>query len=296
MTDEATNPVGSDDNPVDEGTVQPEAEVETESETEIEPELDDDGNPVEGPDEPDEEEIELDDFKLKLPKDQAQKAREALLRQADYTRKTQELAEQRKAFQSERETVQRATNAEIGALAKAQGFEQEIARYADIDWDAWYQQDYQAAQIAESKLNRLKSGRADAIQELTQMRQQRTIAEQQETARLIDEGRKVLARDIQGWNDNLARDLITTGVKEYGFDQSEIEEFTDPRMVKVLHDAHQWRKSQGKQKTVDKQIAAQQVKPASRIGAKSAPPSGLDDRLSADEWVRRRNEQLRKRG
>jgi hypothetical protein len=41
-------------------------------------------------------------------------------------------------------------------------------------------------------------------------------------------------------------------------------------------------------------VAAQQVQPAASVKARGAPPAGLDDRLSPDEWVRRRNAQLRK--
>jgi hypothetical protein len=47
---------------------------------------------------------------------------------------------------------------------------------------------------------------------------------------------------------------------------------------------------------VQNTLAAQQVQPAAVVKARGAPPAGLDDRLGADEWVKRRNAQLRKRG
>ena len=121
--------------------------------------------------------------------------------------------------------------------------------------------------------------------------QQRGLEEQRETARLIEQGRAELARDIRGWSDTLAAALLETGVKQYGFDRAEIEEFTDPRMVKVLHDAHQFHILQGKQKQAQAVQAAQGVRPAARVGGSAAPPSGLDDRLSAEEWTRRREAQ-----
>jgi len=291
MEDDTTNPVDGGDTSVEE-TEALDTEVETEAQDD---DVEDSSGEEEQSDaEPEDEyeEIEWDGRKAKIPAFM----KDGFLRQADYTQKTQALAEERKALQTERSAIQQATNAEIAALANVQGIDAELARYSDIDWDTWYNQDPQSAQVAESRFNRLTRQRGEVLNQFTQLRQQRTIHEQQETARLIEEGRQVLARDIKGWNDNLARELLDTGVKEYGFDKAEIEDFTDPRMVKVLHDAHQWRKAQSKQKAVQNHTAAQQVKPATRVKAKSPAPTGLDDSLPPDEWVRRRNEQLRKRG
>lgn len=293
MEDDTTNPVDGGDTSVEE-TEALETEVETEDQTEDAEDSSEDTEEEQSEAEPEDEyeEIEWDGKKAKIPAFM----KDGFLRQADYTQKTQALAEERKALQTERSNIQQATNAEIAALASVQGINAELARFEGIDWDTWEQQDPQAAMLAQNRFNRLTRERGEALNQFTQLRQQRTIHEQQETARLVEEGRKVLARDIKGWNDNLARELLDTGVKEYGFARDEIEDFTDPRMVKVLHDAHQWRKAQSKQKAVQNHIAAQQVKPATSVKAKSAPPTGLDDRLSADEWVRRRNAQLRKRG
>lgn len=293
MEDDTTNPVDGGDTSVEEIEAL-DTEVETEAQDDdVEDSTEGDEPEGEQPEEEEEyEEIEWDGRKAKIPAFM----KDGFLRQADYTQKTQALAEERKALQTERATIQQATNAEIAALASVQGIEAELARYSDIDWDTWYNQDPQAAQVAESRFNRLTRQRGEVLNQFTQLRQQRTIQEQQETARLVEEGRKVLARDIAGWDDNLARELLDTGVKEYGFARDEIEDFTDPRMVKVLHDAHQWRKAQSKQKAVQNHTAAQQAKPAARVKARTAPATGLDDRLSADEWVKRRNAQLRKRG
>ena len=86
----------------------PEAEREEQDSPETEPELDDDGNPIEGPDgqadaelEPGLAEVEIDGKTYKLPPE----LKDGFLRQADYTRKTQELAEQRRRMEAEREAA-----------------------------------------------------------------------------------------------------------------------------------------------------------------------------------------------
>src|SRR4051812_33013567 len=66
-------------------------------------------------------------------------------------------------------------------------------------------------------------------------------------------------------------------------------------MVKVLHDAWQYRKLTSRQQQAQRHAAAQGAQPAARVGTSASPPAGLGDSLSVDEWARRRNEQGRKR-
>lgn len=294
MADEtATNPVdGADTSELDTGTETQEVELETTEE----PQFDDDGNeiiPV-----VEDEEIELDGgLKIKVPKDAAEAAKAHLLRQADYTRKTQEVAEARKALEAERATVYQASAAELTARAQIVAFDQQIANFGNVDWDAWEENDPFEAQKGWRQFQTLQQQRGQLAGQLSQHVQQRTIEQQRATAKRVDEGLAVLSRDIKGWSPQLAATLKDAGVKEYGFEQAEIDEDfgSDPRMVKVLHDAYQWRQSQGKQKQAKSHEAAQQARPAAKVGGASAPPAGLDDRLSAEEWTRRRNAQVRKR-
>src|SRR5688572_10024557 len=141
MTDEtATNPVEGGDTSVEDTEAQ-QQEVEQQEE---EIELDEEGNPIAR--EAEDEEIELDDLKLKVPKDQAQKVREALLRQADYTRKTQEVAKAREALEAERSSIHQASQAEIGALAQVSAIDQRLAQFQGVDWQAWAREDPFSAQ------------------------------------------------------------------------------------------------------------------------------------------------------
>src|SRR4051812_34876614 len=73
-------------------------------------EPDADGN-VEGGEAPDTFEVELDGQVHTLPA----ALKGAFLRQADYTRKTQELAEHRRALEADRQAVAQAAGAQAGA-------------------------------------------------------------------------------------------------------------------------------------------------------------------------------------
>jgi hypothetical protein len=304
--DTATNPVGdADTSLVDTGSPAQEVPLDTlgtgpstgSGQGLDEPQLDEDGNPIEDPStgsgqaENDVEEIEHDGRKYQVPK----ALKEAFLRQADYTRKTQEVADLRRAVEAERQAIRGAGEAEVAARAQLVTIDQQLAYYNRIDWDAWEDQDPFEAQKGWRQFQQLQNARGQAAGQFAQAAQQRHLVQQQETARLIEEGRAVLAREIKDWSPRLAEALLEHGVRQYGFQRGEIEEFTDPRMVKVLHDAWQFRSLNQKQQQAQRHAAAQSAQPAARVGTSASPPQGLADNLSVDEWARRRNEQVRKR-
>lgn len=282
---EATNPV--------EGIEPEDTGVETEVHEETQ--FDDDGNPIEDQAE-EEEEIELDDdLKLKLPKSQAEKLRLAAMRQADYTRKTQELSEARKAFEAERQSTAHADEAELAARANVALIDRQLQNYAKVDWNAFNDTDPFEAQKAFQNYQLLKDHKANAQTFLEQAKAQRTERQQSEIATAVQAGAAELARDIPGWSPDLAAKLQDFGAKEFGLSRDDFDNVTDPRAVKLLHAAYQWQQHQTKAKKTQAIQKQQEVTPAATVSRAKAPATGLDDRLSTDEWLRRRNAQLAKR-
>jgi hypothetical protein len=291
---ETTNPV--------EGADVPETEVEAEVQTE--PQFDDDGNPIEDQAEPEEEEeIDLDDLKLKLPKSEAEKVKAALLRQADYTRKTQELAEHRKAFEAEQASYQQASQQEQSARANLTLIDNQIAQYSKVNWNAFHDSDPFEAQKQFAQFQLLKDARTQTVTylgHLDQERQSKQKSAEAETLRaltkLLDEGTPELKKEIPDWSRDKAAKLTDATMRNYGFTRDDLGLIDDPRLYRVMNDAAAWRDHQAKTKKAQTIQKQQEVQPAAKASRSSAPPQGLDDRLSADEWLRRRNAQLARRG
>lgn len=246
-------------------------EVETEAldTGEAEVELDEDGNPVETVVEPEDEEIEFDDLKLRVPKDAAQKVRDALLRDGDYRQKTTALAEERRAVAAERAAVQQATQEELGALANVKALDFQIAEYQKVDWERHFADSPYDAPVDRMRYDELLRSRGQSAAQYAHLKGQRETQAQQETAKRIESGRAVLQKDIEGWSPQLAETLLQTGIKSYGFDRQEIESFEDPRMVKVLHDAHQYQLLKAAQKKVASATKGQEAKPATTLKGNS---------------------------
>ena len=73
-------------------------------------------------------------------------------------------------------------------------------------------------------------------------------------AKAVQESVEVLQRDIPGWGNEKYRELMKVGTEDYGFSQDEIANVYDARVIKMLHDAHQWRQLQKAKPAVEKKL------------------------------------------
>ena len=290
--DEVTNPVDNEPEVADvseEVTEQP-----AEDSTEDEQTFDDDGNPVEPepddeqPAEDDDEEVEINGKRYKVPK-------EAALRQADYTRKTQEIAEQRRQYEAAIERVSQVSEAETQALYQVAQIDAQLAQYQNVDWNAWDQADPIAAVRARQELSELQRLREDAAYQHANARTQAAQLAQQETARRLEEGQKVLAERIPGWGADKAVAIRSFAKEAYGLNDEQIATITDPVEVMVLHDAMLWRQSQKKTATAAKVVKQQAIKPAPTVSGGKKVSLTPNSKMSDAEWYAARERQIAQR-
>jgi hypothetical protein len=188
----------------------------------------------------------------------------------DYTQKTQEIAEQRRQIEAYAQAAQQRFQLQqqtIQQTAQLYAMDSQLANYQNVNWDQWMDQDpleaskgWQKYQMLESQRNKL----AGDIKQIESQAQQMTKAQ---LDRQLAEGAQTLAREIKGWSPELAHALKSNAL-DYGFTDVELNSVVDPRMVKVLHDAYQWRQLQAKKPEVQKRV---------RQAPKSAKPTGKVD-------------------
>jgi hypothetical protein len=236
------------------------------------------------------EEIERDGKRAKIPA----WLKPELMMQADYTRKTQELAEARRGFEGEREAARQASQAELSARGNLAMIERQLVQFGQIDFNVLNGIDPEKARQAIDHVRRLQEARQHTLGYLGEAQRTRAIAAENESAMRLDAATQELARDLPEWGPDMATTLFEFGQSHYGFSAEDLDGIDDARAVKALHAAYQWEQHQARVRQAKRHAAAQNVKPAARLGG-AAPGSGLDDRLSTEEWVRRRNGKLRKR-
>jgi hypothetical protein len=277
------------------------AEPELEGEDIEDEETEDDEPDAEADEEEDsDEEQTAEVVKLKVNGEEVEKPLDevvALAQQGlDYTQKTQQVAEQRKELEALQEQLNGATkqfqeqqqlnSMLIEDVAKITALDQQLAQYQDVDWQKLSDSDFVEAQKLFFQYNQLQQQRTDSVSQFESKRQEALTKQQQLVAEQVRKGKEQLAKEIPNWSQQTTQEVISTG-KEYGFTDAELNSIIDPRHVKVLHDAMQWRKLKSKDSVTKKKVAS--AKPVVKPGSK-------DQKQVATASAKKMRDQLRKTG
>jgi hypothetical protein len=275
-------------------------EAEAEATEEVESEEATDDNPD---DQAEEEEQSQDEvpaiLKLKVNGEDVEKPLDevvALAQQGlDYTQKTQQVAEQRKELEAYAESIKaqeqafqeqmQLNNVLIEDVAKITSLDQQLNQYANVNWNQLSDNDFVEAQKLFFTYNQLQQERSQLVSQFEVKKQQVVQKQTQLMAEKIAKGKEILAKEIPNWSPETNQALLSTG-KDYGFSDVELNAIVDPRHVKVLHDAMQWRKLQ-QNSVVKKKVS--NAKPVVKPGSK-------DTKAEANSNHRQLREQLRKTG
>ena len=241
------------------------------------------------------EEIDIDGHKVSLPKSKAEKLKAERLMQADYTRKTQEVAEQRKHLEFEREQFQRQIqiqNEFVKEFGQLESLNAQLQQYEQINWNQLSTDDPAESNRLFIQMQQLKEARNILHGNLTQKQQQRQFEEQQAIAKRIEDGRRMLEREIKDWSPDLQVKLVQFA-RDEGWSDAEIERIT-PVQVKNLHKLYV-----GAQ-VLQKQSAKPNVtpiKPVTKVGSTSSvkkdPTKMTDDEYN--DWRRSSIQRFSKR-
>ena len=181
------------------------------------------------------------------------------LRQRDYTRKTQELAEARKLMEAEYHEIasERAQYAQL-LPALQQRLEQSEQ---EPDWDTLYDMDPQQAAKAERQWRAQQDQRKEQIEAVKAEQQRMQAMQQQQMAQYqeqyIAQQREVLPDIIPEWRDTKVRQRETGELRNFllqeGFSAEDISGLANATLVKLarkamLYDQGQTRATQAKAK------------------------------------------------
>jgi hypothetical protein len=238
----------------------------------------------------------------------------------DYTRKTQETAEQARQkaaeFAQREQEFQLRTQAQlqlVGEYARLAALDQQLETYSKVNWQLASAQDPAAAQAAWMQYQQLKDQRGQTFTRLQEAEARSVASQRQALAQRFEEASRRLPQEINGWGPELRDKVKSATMNNYGFTEAEMLLVTDARLVKLMHDAYQHRvllanaSAQGSQQGTTQQQSNQQppaglpvvgLRPTAQLpgsGSGGAKPI-TDPSIPLDDWMRRRTEQVRKRG
>jgi hypothetical protein len=207
--------------------------------------------------------------------------RDAFMRDADYRKKTMSLAEERKAFQSEREQLTATAN-QAKELREAETalaiLDRDIASLSQMPTDGMTQADYDKAV---ARLQRLQTDRQALAGAITteQQKAQTEWSQGLEKAR-ADCFREASAR-INGFTET-RRDELEQFAISMGADKGEVALTTEPWAYELLHFADIGKKFIERQRNAANMRNAATGNPATTVGGASSGGKSPDDMSPAE--------------
>ena len=292
------------EHPDDDGFVEAEDTEEVEAEEAEAEEVDaDEVDDAEEGDDEEADEVEAELFELTLDDgtkvEVPQSAKDAFMKNADYTQKTQSLSEQRKALEADRQRFQQAIKMQTQfteADSNVRVIDTQLAQFEGIDWNTWGQQDPASAQQAQIQLGALREQRGQAVQELQKLQAEAQQTESREIARQTEENRQRVATAVADWSSDTERAIFDYGLKS-GLSENQLASTNyDPAVLSILNKARLFDELQQRQTAKPKKAKAEPVPKAEKVRAKkSSNRTAPKDSDSTEAWLRKRNAQIAKR-
>lgn len=252
----------ADEQPEEEGLQATETDETDESE-EVE-ELDEDEAPEPQAEEPQRFTVKVDGEETEVT---LEELRAGYSRQSDYTRKTQEIAQQRKTIEQEIQAAREERERYAKQLEELATLQPQVQEPSQEQWEALYREN-PVEWVRQRELWReSKEKREKLVREQQQVAFQQQQEQAQKLQQTVTEERQKLVEAIPEWRDPevAKREIgeIRRFAMDAGFTENEVAQIYDHRAVKVLHDAVRYRQ------LMNKQAALTPMKPKS---PKTAPP------------------------
>lgn len=270
-------------------------DLDAPQEEEIQPELQPEGEeqPTLEATEPDVVEIELNGKKYSVPAE----LKDGYLMQADYTRKTQEAAEIRKAAetrQAEAEKFYNVSQEVLEARATLLNVDAQLKQYNELDWKAFENEDPVAAMSAYREYQQLKEVKGNIGGFLDQQQNEMSEKAKLETANRLRETRKFAEEKIPGWSTEVDA-KITEFAESKGFTRETLMNAYSPPVYEVLYLAWLGNQSLQKQQTAPR-IPTTPVQPLRTVSAKSSPSVTKNPAdMSMDEYAKWSDQKFKQR-
>lgn len=210
-------------------------------------------------------------------------ALQGYVRAETFQHRMNQLGEARQTIEVE---AHRTMQARDQVIERLQQLDEEIGSLVPmIDWDAEYRANPTAAYEKQKNFNTVVGRRQALQQERANLIQQQAQQHAENVARYAREGYEQFKRytriSDQATLNNELMAMRRVGQEIYGFNEQELSEVYDPRMLAVLHDASKYRRA-----------LANQPRPVSpdkgrTLAPGSARPTGSAVRKSIDDALRK---------
>ena len=280
----------------------PEAEApevdNTESETLAADEADE--NDAEGGEETEEEELDVDGEPLRVPKTLAEKLKARMMMQADYTQKTQTLAEQRREVEAQRQAIawEREMESNLSEeTAQLSAGRKRLDQFQQVNWQALAQEDASQYAALHAEYTTLKDYNDSLSGQIEGRKAQLSAMREQATAISVERAVAQLSQPDpnNGWDGKFDADKsrkMTDFLMSKGANPEVLRTILDPLSIKIINLAmigdEALRKS-----TASLKKPTPEAKPVPTVTTGKTRTGPVNpDKLSGEEWLKWRESQL----
>lgn len=245
-----------------------------------------------------EEEVEPSTYKVKVNGEEFEvdidELKAGYQRQSDYTRKSQELAEQRKQTESineERIRLEQERQMYANALQTlAQDQQAKLKEYESIDWNTLKEDDPYQYMLKKDEYNDVRAKMDNARKQQTLIQQQQQEQAMRARADFVQDQYTKLIEQLPEWADknSTVKDDIRKFAIDSGYAPEEVEQLADHRSVLILKKAMEFDKLTSK--VAPKKKAVKTVPKVQKSGR--GKPKGEEESQKA----KKKRTQLRKSG
>lgn len=205
--------------------------------------------------------LEIDGASYQVPV----KLKDAFMRNTDYTQKTQELAEQRRAYEhSSQIATERQASAAFGDSIGQESneiaiIEAYLQQASKVDWSSMSTDQMLRHKV---ELDNVKERRASLKQSIDEKRTRFQAETAVKMKELRDKARELAGKSIQGFNEQTEKDIRSFAVSN-GLSEAEVDNvLLDPRSYKIVWKALQFEKVQaGTGKALESVAQTRTLKP-----------------------------------
>ena len=220
--------------------------------------------------------VEYEGERYKLPP----KLKDALMRDQDYTLKTQSHAETVRAYEAERADFQQyveATTAQSTGMANLAALDQQLQSFQQYDWNAAFDADITSATKLQHQMQQFQSQREQIVGSIQQGESKRQEMRHENMVRTAQRTDEALAKEIPNWGDDRKTELGRFAVETLGFPATAVSQAVTKAEIKTLHYAEIGFKAEQRVRAAKKGAGKGKVKvaPSKSINPKrqSAPKS-----------------------
>ena len=179
----------------------------------------------------------------------------------DYTTKTQQLAEQRKALDEQTQLLQQSA-AVLDQLSdksvEIKAIDKQLAQYKQIDWHTLAQNDPMQYMTYNQTYQQLKEARAEAVNEYQQQANELTQANERNRQQLFEREQRLLIDaipELRGEKAQQTREELMTFLLNEGLQKHEIDTIVNHRAFKIAFKAMKYEKLMASKPEITKRMS-----------------------------------------